>query len=372
MRWNREEYIGYLLAKDAPRAMFGETLGLLVGLDREWKAQGASAEELNLTAFELDYVPVHAIGETGFTGGTDPVVLEETEEYRIERDRMGRTMKLCKGAATIPLPLDFPVKDMDSWRAIKPRFEFNAERVTEQALDAAAAAQASGSLILTRMPGGFDFARQLMGEENACLCYYEDPELMVDMLSTVRDTMLRVLEVIHTQLSVDNLSIHEDFAGKSGPLVGPNQIREFITPYFKPVIEQAREHGTRIISLDSDGDIRPVIPALLESGVNLLMPMEPAAGMDIVELRKEYGAPLLMKGGIDKHVLRRSKEEIRKELEYKMQPFMRTGGIVFGLDHRIPNGTPIENYRYYIDTAREILGLPPRTRPEPEWKPLLF
>lgn len=96
MRWNREEYIGYLLAKDAPRAMFGETLGLLVGLDREWKAQGASAEELNLTAFELDYVPVHAIGETGFTGGTDPVVLEETEEYRIERDRMGRTMKLSQ------------------------------------------------------------------------------------------------------------------------------------------------------------------------------------------------------------------------------------------------------------------------------------
>ena len=53
-----------------------------------------------------------------------------------------------------------------------------------------------------------------------------------------------------------------------------------------------------------------------------MYPMEPAAGMDMVELRKKYGQRIAFKGGIDKHVLRQSKEEIRKELEYKMQPLM--------------------------------------------------
>ena len=38
---------------------------------------------------------------------------------------------------------------------------------------------------------------------------------------------------------------------------------------------------------------------------------------------------------------------------------MRSGGMVFGLDHRIPNGTPLANYRCYVRTAREILGLDP-------------
>jgi hypothetical protein len=66
-----------------------------------------------------------------------------------------------------------------------------------------------------------------------------------------------------------------------------------------------------------------------------------------------------MLGGIDKHVLRRSWDEIRAELEYKMQPCLRGGGTVFGLDHRIPNGTPLENYRYYVSLGREMLGLPP-------------
>ena len=81
--------------------------------------------------------------------------------------------------------------------------------------------------------------------------------------------------------------------------------------------------------------------------------------MDMVALRKKYGGALGFKGGIDKHVLRGTKEDIRRELEYKLSPEM-IRGTVFGLDHRIPGGTPLENYRYYVDTAREILGLPPR------------
>ncbi len=76
--------------------------------------------------------------------------------------------------------------------------------------------------------------------------------------------------------------------------------------------------------------------------------------MDIVHLRKEYGNRLAIKGGIDKHVLRQGKDAILKELEYKLQPLMRQGGMVFGLDHRIPSGTPLEAYRYYVKTAREI------------------
>jgi uroporphyrinogen-III decarboxylase len=101
-------------------------------------------------------------------------------------------------------------------------------------------------------------------------------------------------------------------------------------------------------------------------------PFEPAAGMDIVQVRKKYGKKLVFRGGIDKHVLRKDKEDIRRELEYKMQPLMKDGGVVFGLDHRIPNGTPIENYRYYVDTGREILGLPPRDPKKRGWSRMAF
>ena len=51
---------------------------------------------------------------------------------------------------------------------------------------------------------------------------------------------------------------------------------------------------------------------------------------------------------------------------------MRRAGTVFGLDHRIPNSTPIENYRDYVDTGREILGLPPREHGKQAWQRMAF
>ena len=113
-----------------------------------------------------------------------------------------------------------------------------------------------------------------------------------------------------------------------------------------------------------------VLPVFLDTGLTCSYPMEPAVGMDIVELRKTYGTRLAMLGGIIKHVLRQGREAIRAELDYKLQPMMRSGGMVFGLDHRILNGTPLAEYRYYVKTAREILGLDPV--PMPGWSRMAF
>ena len=70
---------------------------------------------------------------------------------------------------------------------------------------------------------------------------------------------------------------------------------------------------------------------------------------------ERYGRRLAMIGGIDKHVPRRSREEIVAELEYKIPPMVRTGGCLLGLDHRIPNGTPLANYRFHVEKAWGIM-----------------
>ncbi|HHV95680.1 MAG TPA: hypothetical protein GXX37_04280 [Clostridiaceae bacterium] len=361
MKWHREEYIELMTFGRIERQMFVELFGPLVGLEEEWLAQGAFPDEINLTAFDFDYVDlVHCGGNTGLMGGFTPCVIEETNEYIIHLDQYGRKTKLCKGSATIPLPMDYPVKDMDSWLKIKPWFEFDERRIDWNKVEAAAKAQKEGALVLASIPGGFDLPRQLMGEEMVCYCYYDQPELMTDIMNTIADTAFKVLDRISDKITIDNLIVHEDMAGKSGPLIGPDLIRTYIKPYYRKIWDMLSSKGTKLFSQDSDGNMNPVIDAFLESGVNIMFPNEPAAGMDIVKLREKYGNKLAFKGGIDKHVLRQDKSAIIKELEYKLQPIMQKGGTVFGLDHRIPNGTPLENYRFYVDTAREMLNLPPR------------
>ena len=355
MEVRREEYLDLMTFKRNERPLFTEIFGPIIGLKEEWAEQGATCEELDLSAFRYRRPMTGGIPvSTGWVGGKS-VVLEETEDMVLTRDAMGRTMKLIKGVATIPLPLDYPVRTMDDWRRIKHHYEFSEgrfgtdwERVAREHLDA-------GRVLTVGIPGGFDQPRQLMGEEAVCLAFYEQPELVHDILTTIRDTAVKVLDRVSATVQVDQLSVHEDMAGKSGSLAGPKQINEFIKPYYRRVWDMLRDRGARLFDQDSDGDMNSVIPAFLDAGVNVMHPMEPAANMDIVKTREQYGTQLAFYGGLDKHVVRRSKAEIEAELEGKLPPMVRTGGCMLGLDHRIPNGTPLENYRFYIDKAWEIL-----------------
>ncbi len=371
MEFNREEYLDYMTFKKVARPMFVELFGPLIGLPEEWESQGASPDEIGMKAFGFDYVKKHLLEVNTFLlDQKADIILENNNEYILTLDSLGRKMKMIKATATIPLPLNYPVTDMESWLKIKPRYEFRADRLTVDWLEKAQSALNSGALIVTEIPGGFDEPRQLMGEENLCYAYYEQPELIHDILKTIGDMAYKVLDIVSSKIPVDQLSVHEDMAGKSGSLIGPLQIDEFIRPYYRNVWDLLESRGTKIFRQDSDGNMNFVIDSILAAGVTEMYPMEPAAGMDIVEVRKKYGKRLALSGGIDKHILRQSKEDIRKELEYKLQPLMREGGMVFGLDHRIPNGTPLENYRYYVKTTREILGLD--ANPESGWARMAF
>lgn len=352
----REEYLDYMTFRENRRPLFTEIFGPLIGLKEEWAEQGASPEELDHTAYTYrapmrGNVPVN----TGWIGGEPERVLEETDDFRITRDRMGRTMKLSKGYSTLPLPLDWPVKCMDDWLRIKHHYEFSEERFGADWERIARDHVAAGRALTVHIPGGFDQPRQLMGEEELCVAFYSQPELVHDILQTIGDTAFQVLERVSSVVQVDELNVHEDLAGKSGPLVGPKQVEEFIRPYYRRIWDMLRDRGARLFSQDSDGDMNPVMEAFIDAGVNVMYPFEPAAGMDIVKTREQYGTKLAFWGGIDKHVLRRSREEIEAELEYKIPPMVRTGGCILGLDHRIPNGTPLENYRFYIRMAWEIM-----------------
>ena len=313
-----------------------------------------------------------SLGNCGAIHTFKEEVIEDTDTYIISRDSLGRTMKLVKGFATIPLPLDHPVHNMEDWKKIKHMYEYDDCRINMAKIEEAKRLQSEGTMILAGIPGGFDMPRQLMGEEEVCYCYYEQPELMEDIMKTITETSLKVLDKITQHIVIDNLTVHEDMAGKSGPLIGPNLIDEWVAPYYKACFDLCHSRGTQLFSQDSDGNMNAVIESFAKAGVNVFYPCEPAAGMDIVKLRQKFGKSIAYKGGIDKHILRQSKDDIRRELEYKMSQQMQEGGVTFALDHRIPNGTPIENYRYYVKTAREILGLEPIEKSQKGWGRMAF
>lgn len=351
----REEFLDWMTFQGGNRLPFTEPFGPIIGLKEEWEAQGATEAELDFSAFTYRAPLIAWVSVNTGRLGEKTGVIEETDAVLRLRDDMGRTLRLEKGFASIPLPESYPVRNMDDWLKIKPRYKFEESRLPEGWLEKARHARNQGFALTLGIPGGFDEPRQLAGEEGVCYAVFEQPELIHDILETIGETALEVVRRVGAEIPLDIISVHEDMAGKSGSLMGPSQIKEFIAPYYRKVWEAAREFGARLFDQDSDGDMNAVIPAFLEAGVNCMHPMEPAANMDIVKTRETFGQKLAFYGGIDKHVLRRTQAEIEAELEYKIPPMIRSRGCMIGLDHRIPNGTPLENYKFYLSKAWEII-----------------
>lgn len=352
----REEYLDYLTFERNDRPLFDEIFGPLLGLKEEWAAQGARPEEIDMSAFTYRFCQKYTLPvRLGYLQPHDERIIRQNDEEIVAIDGYGRTVRLCTDTATLALPLDYPVETMDDWQKIKHQYAFDESRLDTDWRQAYQQARKDDCVIGVGMPGGFDEPRQLMGEENLCIAYYEQPELVHDILDTIGAMLEQVYDRISQEVQVDMLYVHEDMAGKSGSLAGPNQIAEFIKPYYRRIWDMLQGRGTRLFLQDSDGDMRGVMDAFIDAGLNFMHPCEPAAGMDVVELRKQYGTKMAFEGGIDKHVLRRSKDEIVAELEYKLPPMIASGGYVIALDHRIPNGTPIDHYRFYHDKVWEII-----------------
>jgi hypothetical protein len=281
MIWRREQYIAHMHNEYTGNEMFSELFGPLYQLEAEWRLQGASEEEINMTAFDWDYVlkcglPVN----TGAITGIKPAVIEDKNEYIISSDNYGRKTKLFKRSATIALPLSHPVVCMDDWLKVKHWYEFNENRINTEELKHTAELRDHGYLVIAGIPGGFDEPRQLMGEAELCCAYYDQPEMIHDILTVIADTCVKCFERALEYCKIDCLCVHEDLAGKSGSLIGPNIINEFIKPYYRKIWDPLASSGCTMFSQDSDGNINTVIDTFLDCGLTTFYPFEPMAGMD--------------------------------------------------------------------------------------------
>ena len=78
--------------------------------------------------------------------------------------------------------------------------------------------------------------------------------------------------------------------------------------------------------------------------------------MDVIDVRRRFGKDLRMWGGIDKRVLARGKNHIDAELE-RVKPLIEEGGYVAHPDHSLPPDVPLENFLYFMERLRSVVGL---------------
>ncbi len=133
-----------------------------------------------------------------------------------------------------------------------------------------------------RWGGFFGALRNMLGVQNLCVAFYDQPRLLERMMEERADRIIEITaEVLkHTRFEV--FWFWEDMAYKSGSLVGPELFRKFALRHYQRVCGWLRSQGIRHIGLDSDGNIEGLIPLWLDAGIDHLWPFEVQAGMDVV------------------------------------------------------------------------------------------
>jgi len=96
-------------------------------------------------------------------------------------------------------------------------------------------------------------------------------------------------QIFNRGIIFDVAFIWEDMAYNHGSLISPKIVREWMMPRYKKITDLLRENGVHFILLDCDGNVDELLPLWIESGINGIFPLEVAAGMDPLNLRKKYG-----------------------------------------------------------------------------------
>lgn len=198
--------------------------------------------------------------------------------------------------------------------------------------------------------------RSWMGTEQLSLAFYDQPSLVHDMLEFFTEFLLALLEPALQAVEFDYFYFAEDFAYKNGPLLSPAQFREFFVPRYRRVVDRLHRAGIKTILLDSDGNCEALIPLLLDVGINAIEPLEAAAGMDPVKLRKEYPNDLILMGGLDKRAVAAGPEAIEHELRAKILPLRDRGAYVPHLDHLFTHDISYSNLLYYLELKAKLCG----------------
>lgn len=198
--------------------------------------------------------------------------------------------------------------------------------------------------------------RDMLTFEGLAYACYDYPDMVEDMVETCCVLVEDFLDQVLPHFDFDFAAGWEDICFKNGPIVSIDFFKNVVVPRYKRIHKKLKEAGIDIWYVDCDGDVRPLLPYFLESGINCLFPFEVNSCCHPKELLDEYGKELRIMGGVDKMVLAQGKEAIKEYLE-SLVPLVERGGYIPFCDHRCPPNVKPEDYLYYLDLKEELFGM---------------
>lgn len=283
-------------------------------------------------------------------------VIETTDRYKIITTSWGETQKVFNSLDSTPEELNFYYSSSDKWEEAKAAMlTYHDDRIPWKTLEENHAKwTAEGKFRQLVLWFGFDVAHShLTGTENFLIAMYDEPEWVMDIFDTYLNSSLDLCQrILDAGYEFDGIFWYDDMGYKGTPFFSPAAYRELLKPFHKKAVDWAHERGL-VTELHSCGFIEPLLPDVVETGVEMLNPLEIKAGMDPFRLKNLYGDKLAFHGGINAQ-LWDNIELVKAEMERIIPAMKEGGGYVFASDHSIPNSVSFENMKQIAELAHKL------------------
>jgi uroporphyrinogen decarboxylase len=206
----------------------------------------------------------------------------------------------------------------------------------------------------------FEGCQFLFGMENVYLYLGSEKRKLARFLDRLTELHLETLSRILPKVrgSVDILVVGDDLGMQSGPQMSRATYREMFLPRHKRIYNYARDLSGAHIFMHCCGGVYPLIPDLIEAGVEILNPVQTGArNMEAERLKREFGRDLTFwGGGCDTQGLLASgtPEQVREDVRRRLGIFMPGGGYVWNQIHNVMSDVPPENVVAMLEAAYEF------------------
>ncbi len=200
----------------------------------------------------------------------------------------------------------------------------------------------------------FEKAWALRGFEQIMLDMLNNPELVNTLLDIPFFYHLTLAKKL-VEMGVDMIWLGDDVGAQHGMLIAPDQWRKFFKNRMAEFIHSLKSISPDLkVAYHSDGYLYPIIPDLIEIGLDVLNPIQPGA-MDSARLKRDFGKRLCFWGGIDEQYALPfgSPEDVRKEVHERVSTLGKQGGLIIGPTHHVQLDTPMENFNAMVEAIKE-------------------
>ena len=195
------------------------------------------------------------------------------------------------------------------------------------------------------------------GFEDWMVTFASEPAYVADLYQLLTNAWIDNLRLFHQAVGhrLQVLQICDDFGTQRAPFLSVPMFRERLLPAYKRGLDWIHSHTDWKVMLHSDGAIYPLLPSIIEMGVDILNPVQTsAAGMDAARLKSEFGNRLVFWGGScdpQTTLCSGSPDEVTAETNAHLQIFTPGSGYVFAPVHNIQADVPTANIRALIETG---------------------